>query len=240
MPASRLQELQEKLGVSFDDAKLLRLTMTHRSYLNERSNAHESNERLEFLGDAVLSLIVASYLYRNYPERPEGELTDLRSALVRRETLAKWAQNFDLGQYLYLGKGEAQSGGRNRSLILASAFEAVLGALFVERGLSGATAWLVPIIEPELAAILAEGRHRDFKGLLQKACQQRYGATPTYEVVNESGPEHERLFEIEVRINEQALGRGAGLTKQIAQQAAAHAGLDYLESEKEKKLEARD
>lgn len=230
MPSNRLEELQKSIGLTFEDQKLLRLTMVHRSYLNERSNAHESNERLEFLGDAVLSLIVASYLYRNYPKRPEGELTDLRSALVRRETLAKWAQQFRLGEFLYLGKGEARSGGRNRSLILASAFEAVLGALFVERGIQGATAWLVPIIEPELAAILAEGRHYDYKGLIQKAVQRRFGQAPVYEVVEESGPEHEPSFEIEVRVNDLTLGRGAGLTKQVAQQVAAKAGLAYLET----------
>ena len=229
-PKTRLEEVQEHLGLTFTDRKLLKLALMHRSFLNERNNAHQSNERLEFLGDAVLSLIVANYLYRNYPDRPEGELTDLRSALVRRETLAKWAQDLSIGDYLYLGKGEARSGGRSRALILASAFEAVLGALFVERGLDGATDWLVPIIEPELTTILAEGRHYDYKGLLQKASQHRFGVAPTYEVVAESGLEHERIFEIEARLNDLVLGRGSGSTKQVAQQAAAHLGLAYLDT----------
>lgn len=230
MAGLNLEELEKNLGVSFEDQNLLRLAMVHRSYINERSSAHQSNERLEFLGDAVLSLIVAEYLFKNYPERSEGELTDLRSALVRRETLNKWATQRNMGQYLLLGKGEAKTGGRTRSLTLASAFEAVLGAIFLERGLDGAKEWLIPIIEPELVEILAEGRHLDFKGLLQKAIQNRYHQTPTYHVVGETGPEHERVYEIEARYEDRPLGRGFGMTKQVAQQAAAKASLAYLES----------
>jgi ribonuclease III len=230
MASKRLDELENHLGITFENQELLKLALVHRSYLNERGGVHQSNERLEFLGDAVLSLIVADYLYKNYPERPEGELTDLRSALVRRETLSKWATNLNLGQYLLLGRGEAQTGGRSRALTLASAFEAVLAAIYVERGLEGATAWLLPLIEPELTLILAEGRHLDFKGLLQKALQNHYHQTPSYYTVEESGPEHERVYVIEVRLNDHALGRGSGLTKQIAQQAAAREALTYFES----------
>ncbi|HEX2910760.1 MAG TPA: ribonuclease III [Chloroflexia bacterium] len=229
--ANRLQELEKNLGLVFKNHDLLKLTMIHRSYINERSSAHESNERLEFLGDAVLSLIVADYLFKTQPERPEGELTDLRSALVRRETLAKFARNFNLGHFLYLGKGEAQTGGRTRSLTLASAFEAVLGAIYLEHGFEGAQKWLIPIIEPELQEILAEGRHLDFKGLLQKTTQQRYQQTPHYEVVATSGPEHEPVFEIEVLLGDRPLARGSGSTKLIAQQAAAREALQVLQSE---------
>src|SRR5436309_1245732 len=124
MASKKIEELENNLGLAFADKDLLRLALQHRSYVNERSSATQSNERLEFLGDAVLSLIVADYLYENYPDRPEGELTDLRSALVRRETLAKWAARLEIGQYLFLGKGEAQTGGRSRAVTLASACEA--------------------------------------------------------------------------------------------------------------------
>ncbi len=231
MSSKRYETIEKNLGIAFESQELLKLALTHRSFLNERGSKRQSNERLEFLGDAVLSLIVANYVYKNYPERPEGELTDLRSALVRRETLFKWAQERDLGSYLLLGKGEAQTGGRSRAVTLASAFEAILGAIFEERGLDGATEWLIPIIEPELAEILAEGRHLDFKGLLQKALQNRYHQTPTYHIVEETGAEHERVYQIEVRLEDQPLGRGSGLTKQVAQQAAAKAAFYQLQQE---------
>lgn len=228
--SNRLEEVEKSLGVTFENRELLRTALIHRSYINERSGSRVTNERLEFLGDAVLSVIVANHLFHNYPDRTEGELTDLRSALVRRETLAKWALELNLGKHLFLGKGEAQTGGRTRAQTLAGVFEAVLGALFVERGLEGATEWFMPIMLPELEAILAEGRHYDYKGLLQKVVQQRYGVSPTYHVVGESGLEHERIFEIEARAETLALGRGNGMTKQVGQQAAAKAGLAYLES----------
>ena len=230
MSGKRLEELEKALGLNFEDQELLRLALVHRSFMNERSSARQSNERLEFLGDAVLSLSVADYLYRNYPDRSEGELTDLRSALVRRETLAKWAKELNLGYYLMLGKGEAQTGGRERAVILASAFEAVLGAIYVERGLAAAAAWLLRLVEPELRDILAENRHFDYKGMLQKATRQLYSQEPVYQVVGETGPAHEPLFEIEARVDGLSLGRGRGATKLIAQQAAARAAVAGLEN----------
>ena len=225
-----LENLEKQLGLTFENRSLLHLALVHRSYLNERNNATESNERLEFLGDAVLSLVVADYLFRQYPDRPEGELTDLRSALVRRETLAKWAAYLQIGQYLFLGKGEDQTGGRSRALTLASAFEAILGAIYLERGHIQAAAWLIPLVEKELVEILAEGRHYDYKGLLQKTAQKTFHITPTYQVVSETGLEHERVFEIEARLNGRALGRGEGSTKLIAQQAAAKVSLPVLQA----------
>ncbi len=231
MAAIRLDELERKLGTNFKDQGLLRLALIHRSYVNEKSSANHSNERLEFLGDAVLSLVVADYLYLNYPEQSEGDLTDMRSALVRRETLCKLAISFDLGQYLFLGKGEAASGGRSRVLTLASAYEAVLGALFLEQGLEGAREWLLPQMERELAEILAENRHRDYKSLLQEMAQRLYHLAPAYTVTEESGPEHERIFQIEARLGERVIGRGNGTTKQYAQQNAARNALTNLEAE---------
>ncbi len=225
-----LEGLEKQLGLTFENRNLLHLALVHRSYLNERNNATESNERLEFLGDAVLSLIVADYLFRHYPERPEGDLTDLRSALVRRETLAKWAARLQIGQYLFLGKGEEQTGGRSRALTLASAFEAILGAIYIERGPAEAANWLIPLVEKELLEILAEGRHYDYKGLLQKTAQKTFHITPTYQVVSESGLEHQRVFEIEARLAGRTLGRGEGSTKLIAQQAAAKVSLPVLQA----------
>lgn len=228
-PHSSLEDLEKQLGLVFENRQLLHLALVHRSYLNERPNATESNERLEFLGDAVLSLIVAGYLFQHFPERPEGELTDLRSALVRRETLAKWAARLQIGRFLLLGRGEDQTGGRTRALTLASAFEAILGAIYLERGQDEAARWLLPLIETELVEILAEGRHYDYKGLLQKTAQKAFHTTPTYQVVKESGLEHERVFEIEARLDGRALGRGTGSTKLIAQQAAAKVALPVLQ-----------
>lgn len=225
-----LNALEKRLGYTFQDRQLLKTALIHSSFVNERVKAKESNERLEFLGDAVLSLIVANYLYQTYPEKSEGELTDLRSALVRRETLMGWANQLKLGQHLYMGRGENSSGGRERSLNLASGFEAILAALFVERGFEASAEWLKQLIEPEIEQILTEGRHLDHKGILQKQCQNKFHLIPTYEIVDETGLEHERIYEIEVRVGTVALGRGSGLTKQFAQQLAAKAGLVYLES----------
>jgi ribonuclease-3 len=226
--AHRLNELEEKLNLDFRDKELLKLALVHRSYLNEKSTAHQSNERLEFLGDSVLGAVVAEFLYRNYPSSSEGDLTDLRSALVRRETLSKWASAFELGLFLFLGKGEAATGGRTRPQILAASFEAVLGALFLDQGLEAVCTWLIPQVEAELKIILAEGRYRDYKSLLQETAQRLYRIGPVYKVVNESGPEHERIFNIEVSINEQVLAMGTGRTKQEAQQFAARDALEKL------------
>lgn len=226
-----VEDFEKKLGLEFQDKNLLKLALIHRSYLNEKSNAHESNERLEFLGDAVLGLTVADYLYLTYPELSEGELTDLRSALVRRETLCKWAKTYDLGNYLFLGKGEAATGGRARPQTLASGFEAVLGALFREQGLDGVRSFLLPLVETELKFIIAEGRYRDYKSVLQETAQRRYHVGPIYQVVNATGPEHERIFEIMVSVNEQEMGRGIGRTKQEAQQLAAKNALEKIKSE---------
>ena len=235
--AVKLSDLATKLGLEFSDKDLLKLALVHRSYLNEKSTAHELNERLEFLGDAVLGMTVADYLYRTYPDLSEGQLTDLRSALVRRETLAKWAKNYELGRYLFLGKGEAATGGRVRPQILAASFEAVLGAIFLTHGLAGVQGWLLPQVEMELKFIHSEGRSRDYKTLLQEKAQREYHVPPIYKVVNETGPEHARVFEITVSINEQMIGRGEGRTKQEAQQIAAQAGYEKISRDSPDKKE---
>jgi ribonuclease III len=228
---SKLDDLERLLGLEFRDKKWLRLALVHRSYLNEKGTAPkskglESNQRLEFLGDAILGMVVADFLYQQFPERDEGGLTNLRSALVRRETLNEWAKAFKLGDYLLLGKGEARSGGRERPLNLASAFEAVIGALYRDQGLAAVLNWLLPLVKKELEQVLAEGRDQNYKSLLQVAAQRLFHTTPIYNIVAEEGLEHERIFQIEVMIGEQIFGRGAGTTKQYAEQAAAKATLD--------------
>ncbi len=228
MSAEMLEELEKKLGLTFNNIELLKLALIHRSYLNEQDNVTESNERLEFLGDAVLSLVVADYLYKIYPDQSEGSLTNLRSALVRRETLCKWALQFGLGDFLLLGKGETNSGGRTRPAILAGTFEAVLGALFMEGGLVATHNWLLPLIKAELEEIVSESRHLNFKTRLQIEAQRRFHVAPIYEVVGLTGLEHERIFEVEVRVADQPFGRGNGTTKQIAQQEAARSALETL------------
>jgi ribonuclease-3 len=228
MSAEMLEELEKKLGLTFKDIGLLELALIHRSYLNEQDNVTESNERLEFLGDAVLSLVVADYLYKTYPDQSEGSLTNLRSALVRRETLCKWALEFGLGDYLLLGKGEANSGGRTRPAILAGTFEALLGALFMEGELAATYNWLLPLIKAELEEIFSENRHLNFKTRLQIEAQRRFHVAPVYALVGQTGLEHERIFEIEVRIADQPFGRGNGTTKQLAQQEAARLTLETL------------
>jgi ribonuclease III len=230
---SKLEEFERKLGLEFSDKRWLRQALVHRSFLNEKSTAAkskglESNQRLEFLGDAILGMIVADFLFQLFPERDEGGLTNLRSALVRRETLTQWAKAYDLGDYLLLGKGEAGSGGRERPLNLASAFEAVIGAIYKDKGLEAVKTWLMPLITKEIEVVLAEGRDQNYKSVLQVTAQRLFHATPVYQIVGEEGLEHERIFEVEVQIGEQSFGRGKGTTKQYAEQAAAKVTLESL------------
>lgn len=235
---SKLEDLERKLELDFSDKTLLKLALVHRSYLNEKSTSAkskglESNQRLEFLGDAILGMIVAAYIYQIFPERDEGGLTNLRSALVRRETLTGWAKSYDLGHFLFLGKGEANSGGRERSLNLASAFEAVIGALYLDKGFSATQVWLLPLVIAETGQVLAEGRDHNYKSLLQVTAQRLFHLAPVYQIVDESGPEHERIFEVAVYIGEQVYGHGRGNTKQIAEQIAAKFSLELLTERKE-------
>lgn len=230
---SKLEELEQKLGLEFSDKRWLRQALVHRSFLNEKSTAAkskglESNQRLEFLGDAILGMVAADFLFKQFPQRDEGGLTNLRSALVRRETLTEWAKSFNLGEYLLLGKGEAGSGGRERPLNLASAFEAIIGAIYKDKGLEAVTSWLMPFIKNEIEIVLAEGRDQNYKSLLQVSAQKMFQLAPVYYIVSEEGPEHERIFEVEVRIGEQIFGRGKGTTKQYAEQSAAKVTLETL------------
>lgn len=225
-------DLERALDLAFRDKSLLQRALTHRSYLNEHPDFwFEDNERLEFLGDAVIDFITGEYLYHRFPELPEGPLTNLRSALVRRETLAYFAREMGLGGYLLMGVGEAESGGRERSTVLGDAFEALAGGLYLDQGLEAVSEFLTPFIEKEVARILREQWDKDAKSRLQELAQSHLRHTPRYVTVSESGPDHAKEFTIEVVIGDKAYGRGTGHNKQQAAQAAAQASLALIEAE---------
>lgn len=218
------EELEGKLGVHFRDAKLLTLALTHRSYIYEApGEGQSSNERMEFLGDSILALISADFLYRTFPHLTEGELTDVRAVLVRTETLAKFARDINLGQYLLMGKGEQHTGGGQR--VLASAFEAVLGAIYLDQGLTAAQQFLTPRLEPLAYNIITKRLFKDNKSLFQELAQAHDGITPSYRLVSQEGPSHNREFTVEVLLGENVAGRGQGRNKQTAEQEAAHVAL---------------
>ena len=227
--STRLDVLQRRLGHEFADRALLRQAMVHRSYLNENpGEALESNERLEFLGDAVLDAVISRRLYDDYPWASEGWLTEVRSLLVRNETLADRARAWDLGRYLVLGRGVESQDGRNRPAILGRAFEALLGAVYLDGGWRAAQRVILCALSDQLDAIAIAGVERDPKSQLQQACQAEWHATPRYHTVEERGPAHEREFRVEVRVNGETLGGGEGPSKQAAEKAAAEMALRAL------------
>lgn len=222
--------LEEKLGITFQDASLLSRALTHRSFLNENPHiALEDNERLEFLGDAVLDFVVGAYLYHHYPEMNEGDLTSLRAALVRAQALAQFARQLDLGYYLKLGYGEAENGGRERIPILCATFEAVIGAMYLDQGLAPVEHLLHPLIRPALIEIMASASHKDAKSEFQVWAQARYNITPRYHVVSSRGPDHAKLFTVVVKLEDDDWGQGTGRSKQRAAQAAAAQALEKAE-----------
>jgi ribonuclease-3 len=225
-------DLEQKLGFAFDDRSLLQRALTHRSYLNEHPEFPlEDNERLEFLGDAVLDFLIGEYLYHRFPEMAEGLLTNLRSALVRRETLARFAQRLELNRHLLMGHGEEQSGGRDRPATLCAAFEALVGAAYLDQGLDAVRQTIDPLVGPEVARTLEGNLYRDPKSLLQELAQGRKQHTPRYATVAESGPDHAKEFTVQVTIGGAPYGEGTGPSKQHAAQSAAQAALDKLEAE---------
>lgn len=222
-PAS---ELAGRLGMAFAQPYLLVSALTHRSYVNEHPYTLQDNERLEFLGDAVLDFIVGSWVYRHFPEMPEGDLTKLRSALVCNEQLAQFARRFDMGSAIRLGRGESTSGGRQREVILGSAFEAVVGAYYLEAGIHAVEQWMMPLLESVVESVLYQ--LQDPKSRFQERTQAEKLGTPYYRVIAASGPDHARMFEVEVVIGERVFGRGSGSSKQAAERAAAVDALEKL------------
>lgn len=231
---SDIASVEQALNLIFVDKTLLQRALTHRSYINENPDYPlEDNERLEFLGDAILDFITAEYLYHRFPEMSEGQLTNLRSALVRTERLASFAAQLNLGQYLFLGRGEEDNGGRERVAILCDAFEALVGALYLDKGSEAARQFVKPIIEPALKEILASAAEKDAKSLLQELAQSYYQVTPTYRTIDERGPDHAKQFTVEAMIANKSYGRGQGFSKQTAAQAAAQEALRTLQRELE-------
>lgn len=220
-----LHTLEERLAISFHDKTLAVRALTHRSYLNEAQLVHGDNERLEFLGDAVLDLIVADLLYQRFPEQREGSLTAMRAGLVRRETLAEFARQIDLGAHLLLGKGEADSGGRERDVILCSAFEALVGAVYLDQGIDETTEFLCSFLEPTLEPLSAGYFTKNPKSQLQEWAQAEMGETPRYVTIDSVGPDHAKEFTVEVRIGGKTFGSGHGNSKQQAAKDAARAAL---------------
>ena len=228
---SRFTELENNLNVQFKDYSLLARALTHRSYLNENPDAAlEDNERLEFLGDAVLDFIVGAYLYHRFPEMDEGELTSLRAALVRARTLAGFARQLEIGRFLQLGFGEAENGGRERIPLLCASFEAVIGAIYLDQGLPPVKSLVEQLISPALAEIMAESLHKDAKSEFQVWAQARYNITPHYEVIGTSGPDHAKQFTVQVLLEAEGGGEGTGRSKQVAAQAAAKVAMAKAET----------
>ncbi len=221
-------ELARRLGLVFDDPSLLARALTHRSYLNENSDALEDNERLEFLGDAVLGFVVGAWAYHHCPEMHEGDLTKVRSALVRNEQLAEFARSLDLGRGLRMGHGEIVSGGRNRNHLLGSTFEAVIGALYLDQGIPAVERFMEPFLERVKDRVIQRVEIYDPKSQLQEWAQAEKLGTPQYVPVSASGPDHAKVFEIEVRIKGVVYGRGKGPSKQVAEQIAAQTALEAL------------
>jgi ribonuclease III len=226
------QELAQRLHLSFTDWRLLNRAFTHRSYLNEHPEALEDNERLEFLGDAVLDFVVGAWLYNRFPEMPEGDLTRMRSALVHTEQLAEFARYMQLGKSMRLGRGEIQGGGRNRSALLCDTFEALIGALYLDTGIEAVFQFIGKILEDTSDEILITHRNEDPKSHFQEWAQAQGLPTPVYVTRNASGPDHSKTFEIDVTVNDVVYGTGQGPSKQAATKMAAADALQQLGLEK--------
>jgi ribonuclease-3 len=223
-----LATLQQILGISFDDLSLLELALVHSSYINENPAFTTSNERLEFLGDAILGFVIAERLHQDFPHLSEGEMTKLRSALVRGASLARIATAIGLGNYLYLGKGEEASGGRHKPTNLAAALEAVIAAIYLDQGLAAVKDFILRVFQKELKKIANQGIRADYKSQLQEFTQQRWQLTPDYHVIKAEGPDHDMRFTIEVRVGDSVLGRGSGKSKKMAETEAARSALQQI------------
>ena len=224
-----MQPLEETLGYTFRDPALLDNALTHSSYANEnRSKGSQSNERLEFLGDSVLGIVTADYLYRTHPDLPEGDLTRTRAALVCEESLVEVARAWDLGKYLKLGRGESAGGGRSRPSIQADAVEAVLAAVYLDGGIGSARKIIQRYI---LDAEAERSKNRDYKTALQELVQRESGQVLQYHLVGSSGPDHAKVFSVEVTLNGAAVGQGRGHSKKEAEQNAARAAIEALSRE---------
>ncbi|MBI4187442.1 MAG: ribonuclease III [Chloroflexi bacterium] len=227
-----LAALEQALGVSFAERSILKQSLLHSSYVNENPGvALDSNERLEFLGDAVLGFVIAEKLYHDLPESSEGGLTTRRSALISQDTLARVARAIGLGDYLYLGKGEQASGGRHKPTNLAGALEAVIAVVFLDQGLAAARGLILRLFQPALQKVISQGATTDYKTQLQEFIQAKYQQVPSYQLVEVTGPDHARKFTAEVKLDEAVLGRGSGRSKKMAETEAARVALKQLSAD---------
>jgi ribonuclease-3 len=228
LPSETPEHFSKRLNLPFENYFLLSRALTHRSYLNENKDAIKDNERLEFLGDAVLDFIVADWLYNHYPEKPEGDLTRMRAALVHTDQLACFAKMIALGNALRLGRGELRGGGRERVTLLCDAFEALIGALYLYGGIQAVNDFMIPLLNEVIDEILRNHIDEDTKSRLQEWAQGIGLSSPNYVLIAEEGPDHDKTFEMEVRIEDKPYGRGAGSSKQTAEKMAAREALMTL------------
>lgn len=222
-----MREFEKKIGYTFENPLLLETAFTHSSYVNEGKHERENNERLEFLGDSVLSVLVAEHLYRSFPKKTEGELTKLRASLVCDHSLAEFAKRISLGDQLVMGKGEANSGGRTRLSNLEDAFEALVGAIYLDGGLEQARRFVLSFLPKKIDLAQSE-RLQDYKTQLQEIIQQNPEEKLRYVMVGESGPDHDKRFSVEVCLNSNVIGRGSGKSKKQAEQSAAKQALELM------------
>lgn len=235
MNPNRLDKLQQKLNLRFTNKALLMNAFVHRSYLNEiKRKDLSSNERLEFLGDACLELIVSEHLYQNYPQEPEGVLTNYRAALVNTSSLAETARQLDLGRYLLLSKGEEEGGGRESEHLLANTFEALIGALYLDQGYRTTQEFVKKHLLPKLPEIIRTGAYRDAKSVFQEIAQEKTSITPHYQVLEEWGPDHDKNFRVGVFLGRKKIAEGTGSSKQKAEISAAENALKKWSQEKTK------
>jgi ribonuclease-3 len=227
-PPETPQEFARRLGLPFSDILLLNRALTHRSYLNEHPDALEDNERLEFLGDAVLDFLVGAWLYNHFPEMSEGDLTRMRSALVRTDTLADFGRKIGLDAVMRLGRGEDEGGGRTRPAILCGTFEAMVGALYIESGFSAVSDFIEPLLEEAAAETLSAHNEYDSKSLFQEWAQSQNLGTPQYRTCASFGPDHDKTFEVEVLVDGVVYGKGEGKSKQAAAKEAAREAMQIL------------
>ncbi len=225
------QELTQRLNLQFADVHLLSRALTHRSYLNEHPDALEDNERLEFLGDAVLDFLVGEWLYNRFPEMEEGGLTQMRSAFVQTGQLANFAREIGLDNAIRLGRGELKSGGKLRNSLLCDVFEAVIGALLLDQGMDMVKQFIYPLLEGAVNEIITKRKNEDPKSMLQEWAQAKGFPPPKYLTINVSGPDHAKIFEVEARVNNRVVAVGEAMSKQAAEKSAAQKALDTIQKE---------
>lgn len=220
------EPLEKKIGYSFKNKEYLQIALTHSSFANEKHNTVPSNERLEFFGDSILSFVTAEYLFKTYPDLTEGELSKMRSSLVCEWSLADFSRELGVGKYLFLGKGELHSGGRERESILENTFESLVAAIYLDGGIEEAKKFILRFISRPVSKEIIN--HKDCKTVLQEIIQQNPDQSVTYVVVDESGPDHNKSFTVEVHLNSNPIGRGTGRSKKQAEQAAAKEALSLM------------